>query len=106
MAAAIIILSLVIGIVGIGYLYLNFKDRRAVDATVHIQERTEEAETLDFAIMFFRDETELQRKQKLLRYTEVAEWRRGENNRRLMEETLKRQQEIEKIKAERAAEGK
>lgn len=79
------------------HLYLTHKDKRKVDAIVHIQERTEEAETLDFAVTLFQDESRQDQLMKLDRFFTIAENRRQRNNEivqakfREMQENLKKQ---------------
>ncbi len=70
---------------------------------MHISERTEEAETLDFAVHLFEDETLGKWAEKLERAYSIAEARRGHNNARMIQEhqrvmaEAKKQQEESKI---------
>jgi hypothetical protein len=93
--------SWVLALLGVGFLYLNFKDRKRIDATVHINEQTEEAERLDFAIALFSGESAEEWERKMEKFYSLAERRRAHNNKRLMDEHQKRLAEIEQIKKER-----
>jgi len=66
------------------HTYLAEKIKRKVSYTVHIQERTEEAETLDFAVHLFDDESMQDWAFKLERAYSIAEARRGYQNDRML----------------------
>jgi len=67
------------------WLFFANKDKRKLAFTVHVQERTEEAENLDFGVQFFADETEDKWREKLEVAFRMAEERRSFNNKRMME---------------------
>lgn len=66
------------------HTYLAEKIKRKVAYTVHIQERTEEAETLDFAVHLFDDESLQDWSFKLERAYSIAESRRSYQNERML----------------------
>lgn len=77
---------------------LQERVRRKVSYTVHVQERTEEAETIDFAVHLFEDETHGKWMEKLNKAFKMAEDRRAFNNHRMMEEYKKMQEEAAQAK--------
>lgn len=83
------------------HTYLAEKVKRKVAYIMHIQERTEEAETLDFAVHLFEDESMQDWSFKLERAYSIAEARRSFNNKRMQDEYLrmKKQAEDEKSKS-------
>ena len=64
---------------------------------MHIQERTEEAETLDFAVSLFEDESEEQWFKKIGKAFKMAEDRRAFNNQRMIEIQNKIREEAKNI---------
>lgn len=82
------------------FLHLFFQERhkRKLSYAVHIQERTEEAETIDFAVSLFEDETMGKWAEKLERAYSIAEARRAFNNNRMMMEHKRIIEEAEKAK--------
>lgn len=91
---------LVLVIFGCFVLHLYFQERhkRKVAYVMHIQERTEEAETLDFAVTLFEDEPMIKWQEKLERAYSIAEARRRFQNDRMMAEYRRVQEEAEKAK--------
>jgi hypothetical protein len=67
------------------YIYFTQKDKRKLGFTVHVTERTEEAETLDFATHLYEDETQDKWQEKLNIAFKMAEDRRSYNNKRMMD---------------------
>ncbi len=93
-------LELIVATLGAAHLYLaHFKDRRKVDSIVHIQERTEEAETLDFSVTLFQDETPEAQRLKLEKYFLIAEERRNRNNNIAQALFQEMQDKVKKLKA-------
>lgn len=76
---------------------------RLAHSVVHVQQRTEEAETLDFAITLFLDESPEQRETRILEVCEIAERRRKYNNDRMQEHFAAAKAAME---AERAAQSR
>lgn len=96
-------LALVILACFIVHTVLQERVKRKVSYTVHVQERTEEAETLDFAVHLFEDETAGKWQEKLNVAFDVAEGRRKFNNERI----LKMQEDAkERWAKEQEAQGK
>lgn len=90
------------------YMYFQERYKKRVSYVVHIQERTEEAETIDFAVTLFEDETQGTWDEKMAKAFGMAEARRGFNNQRLIDmqnkfrkeqEELNKSGKIEKIHA-------
>jgi hypothetical protein len=81
------------------WVFLQERNKKKVAYTVHVQERTEEAETLDFAVHLFDDETEGKWLEKLNKAFKLAEDRRGFNNQRMQLEYAKMQKEAAEAKA-------
>lgn len=67
------------------HLYFQERHKKKVSYMVHVTERTEEAETLDFALTLFDDESMGKWAEKLERAYSIAEARRGFNNQRMIE---------------------
>ena len=78
------------------HLYFQERHKRKVAYVMHIQERTEEAETLDFAVTLFEDESMGKWSEKLERAYSIAEARRSFNNQRMMAEYKKGQEDAKK----------
>ena len=68
----------------LAYIYFTQKDKRKLGFTVHVTERTEEAETLDFATHLYEDESFEKWREKLNVAYKFAEDRRKFNNDRMM----------------------
>lgn len=77
-------LAVVLGICFLIHTYLAERVKKKVAYVMHISERTEEAETLDFAVNLFEDESMGKWAEKLERAYSIAEARRGFNNQRMM----------------------
>jgi len=93
-------LEIIVAVLGAAHLYLaHFKDRRKVDSVVHIQERTEEAETLDFSVTLFQDETPEAQRLKMEKYFLIAEDRRARNNNIAQALFQEMQEKVKKLKA-------
>jgi hypothetical protein len=73
--------------------------KRKPSYVVHVQERTEEAETLDFGVTLFEDESLGKWAEKLERAYSIAEARRAFNNQRMQQEYA----ELQKKAKEEAA---
>ena len=73
------------------WAWLQERNKRKIAYVMHIQERTEEAETLDFAVNLFADESESEWKTKMNKAFLLAETRRSFNNERMMQEYAKAQ---------------
>jgi hypothetical protein len=85
------------------YFFLLEKARasaKRVAYTMHINERTEEAETLDFSVNLFEDETMGKWHEKIHRAFSIAEARRAENFQRMQQEYLLAKQKSEDAKKE------
>lgn len=87
------------------HFFFQEKHRKSQEAkqkklayAIHIQERTEEAETLDFAVNLFDDETMEEWAFKLERAYSIAEARRAYNNKRVTEEYNRMLKEAEEAK--------
>lgn len=93
------VLALAIVVCFLTHLYFQERTKRKVAYVMHIQERTEEAETLDFAVSLFEDETVQDWGFKLERAYSIAEARRGYNNKRMMEEYQRQKKQAEEEKA-------
>ena len=87
------VLAFVIGSCFALHLYFQERHKKRVAYVVHVQERTEEAETLDFAVTLFEDETLGKWSEKLERAYSIAEARRGYNNSRMIAEYKRVQDE-------------
>lgn len=68
---------------------------RKLSYSVHVQARTEEAETMDFAVNLYGDESGEDWKKKLETAFEMSEARRGFNNMRMQEEYARIQKEAQ-----------
>lgn len=92
------ILALAIVFCFLVHTYLTEKVKRKVAYVVHVQERTEEAETLDFAVHLFDDESPQDWAFKLERAYSIAEARRKYQNERMLKlyEEAKKKAEEEK----------
>jgi len=86
----------------IANVVLSQRGRRIIDAHLHIQGSTEQAETFDFAITLFKDESEGTRQEKIAKYCEVIEARRKFNNDRQTAEYQARMELVESKKLELA----
>jgi uncharacterized membrane protein len=82
------------------HLYVTERVKRKVAYTINISERTEEAETINFAVHLFDDEPFLKWQEKLERAYSIAEARRAYNNKRMMDEYQRVQAEAKKAKEE------
>ena len=91
-------LAFVIAVLGALHFLVGPKRYRKADATVHIQAKTEDAETVDFAVVLFADETVEQQEAKMRKYFDMTESRRKFNNDRLQEIYCQAQQELEASK--------
>jgi hypothetical protein len=80
------------------HLYFQERHKKKIAYVVHVQERTEEAETLDFAVSLFEDETLGKWAEKLERAYSIAEARRGYNNKRMLDEYNRVQAEAKESK--------
>ncbi len=92
------LLAVVLFVCFVVHTYLAEKVKRKVAYTMHIQERTEEAETLDFAVHLFEDETPHEWSFKLERAYSIAEARRGFNNKRMQDAYLEAKKMAEEEK--------
>lgn len=100
--------SLVVSLIAIVYFIDQWKRRKNVAHVVHIQERTEEAEVLDFTVTLFEGETQGQWLEKMNRAYEIAEGRRSFNYDRMMKlsQEAKENAMAEKAKLEEEAKNK
>jgi neutral trehalase len=72
--------------------FKEFSDRRRVHSILHVQCKTEDAETMDFAITLFQDESAESKQIRIQEVFEVCEARRKFNNDR-MQQFFKEQQD-------------
>lgn len=89
-------MSFAAALIALVYAFSKYKEqneKRKVHSVVHVQARTEEAETLDFAITLFADESPGSRQDKINEAFELCEVRRKFNNDRL-QQMFKEQQEL------------
>lgn len=84
------------------YFYLQERTKKKVAYIVHVQGQTEQAETLDFAVHLFEDESDDKWQEKLYKAFEIQEKRRAFNNDRLMRDNQKRFEEIEALRKDKA----
>jgi len=75
------------------YIYFTQKDKRKLAFVANITEQTEEAETINFAVHLFDDETEDKWLEKMGKAFKMAEDRRSFNNKRMMEMLEKAQKQ-------------
>lgn len=75
------------------YTYLTQKDKRKLAFVANITEQTEEAESINFAVHLFDDESEDRWLEKMGKAFKMAEDRRSFNNKRMMEMIEKAQKE-------------
>lgn len=75
------------------YIYFTQRDKRKLAFVANITEQTEEAETINFAVHLFDDETEDKWLEKMGKAFKMAEDRRSFNNQRMMEMIEKAQKE-------------
>jgi hypothetical protein len=81
------------------YFYFQERNKKKVAYVLHIQERTEEAETLDFAVTLYQDETPGIWREKMEYAFKASEERRKFNNDRLLEAYKIRQEEAKELMA-------
>lgn len=75
---------LLVALIATAHFYFQERNKRKVAFTVHVQGRTEEAETLDFGITLFSDEDENSWLEKMNQALTMTEKRRAYNNDRMM----------------------
>lgn len=78
-------LALALVLCFIVHTYLVQKDKRKLAFVANITEQTEEAESINFAVHLFDDESEEKWLEKMGKAFKMAEDRRGFNNKRMME---------------------
>lgn len=83
------------------HTYLQERHKKKVAYVVHVTERTEEAETLDFAVHLFDGETPGQWAFKLEQAYSIAEARRGFNNQRMIEANKRIYEEAQQARADK-----
>lgn len=83
------------------HTFLQERHKKKVSYVVHVTERTEEAETLDFAVHLFDDEPFVKWQEKLERAYSIAEARRGYNNHRMIEANKRIYEESQQAKADK-----
>lgn len=83
---------LIVALASLGVLlhfYFQERHKRRIAYIVHINERTEEAESLDFAVTLFDDEPVSSWELKLNKAFDLCEKRRSYNNARMLAEYKK-----------------
>lgn len=65
------------------HFYLQERNKRKVATVLHIQGRTEEAETFDFAVTLFEDESVGKWEERIQLFCSIQERRRAFNNERM-----------------------
>ncbi len=98
MAMEFLLFLVVLVAIAVTHFYLQQKDKRRHAFTVHIQGRTEEAETLDFAVTLFEDETQGQWEAKMEKAFHLSEKRRSFNNQRILDIMEAEKQKLKDIK--------
>lgn len=92
------ILALTIALCFAVFMYFQERYKKKVAYSMHIQERTEEAETLDFGVVLYDDESFDQWALKLDRAYSIAEARRAFNNQRMIQANKQVMEEAQKAR--------